>query len=170
MEKKGSYQLINALHKVHTNRVLNDHCVFTWLTQQKEMKCIGRERENVIHWLRYLNTIWRAASFAPFRSPAVVTYAFSHGPPVEWKLLNDRMSQDRRLSIYLGTHLDGFYYLLNENRFNHIIVKVGKNRFNIKFCILNNYIASFKNRVRRYHFHHNSYFQQQKLSINMENW
>lgn len=39
--EKGSYQLINALHKVHTNRVLNDHCVFTWLTQQKEMKCIG---------------------------------------------------------------------------------------------------------------------------------
>lgn len=47
--EKGSYQLINALHKVHTNRVLNDHCVFTWLTQQKEMKCIGREGENVIH-------------------------------------------------------------------------------------------------------------------------
>lgn len=115
------------------------------------------------------NTIWRAASFAPFRSPAVVTYAFSHGPPVEWKLLNDRMSQDRRLSIYLGTHLDGFYYLLNENRFNHIIVKVGKNRFNIKFCILNNYIASFKNRVDTTSTIIRI-FNKKKLSINIENW
>lgn len=46
MEKKTPYQIINALHKVHTNRVLNDYCLFIWLIRKKEIKYIGREREN----------------------------------------------------------------------------------------------------------------------------
>lgn len=140
--EKGSYQLINALHKVHTNRVLNDHCVFTWLTQQKEMKCIGRERENVIHWLRYLIQFEEQQASRLSARQLLWRMPF---PTVH--LLNENCSMIGWVKTDLGTHLDGFYYLLNENRFNHIIVKVGKNRFNIKFCILNNYIASFKNRV-----------------------
>lgn len=62
-------------------------------------------------------------------------------------LLNENCLMIGWVKIDLGIYFDGFYYFLNENRFNYIIVKVGKNRFNIKFCILNNYIVFFKNRV-----------------------